>query len=737
MQFLRRFGTPLVTISLLIGLSVLTVVSVGEGLKLFVVRRDEFKLRRRDGSTITLNMPWNPPKIKTDVKAINPAVGGMLNAVEAVASALLGDGTDMAANAQAQASIVTATIIPIAQSVASTALGGGTAQVPAAVADVTSAINQATGVVGGIVSAANSIVASMVAGAVSASNIGILSTSVPLSATKSASGGLSSPFSTNSSQHGLCSTCNSSPSSTALPLNITSAPLLSSMTSQSVLPMAPSCTSMPSCTSCPAAYTETCTVTETWHSTHYAETATLYSFVAAFTVTCTETVSVCPSLSAYLPPANAILPTQPPLIACANGALAKRQEDCTSIQTSVSPTSASPSSSYLADSQTSSHPCPNAGYSCSECPGGWFCPPSQTAPQSAPCGFGWACGACSGGWFCIPNPTASGGAGAVNSVAGLLSSVSVSLTQDVPSTMASFTAQPPSFLSTLPTALATTTGPGTVTCIDGSVVQRPQDCLNGISEATSSLGAFVTSLSPTLSQATNLAGSAVGGAETALNPALANVNSALAQVSGLSGGLLSTIMANLASALGAANTLGSNAQPTAASLVGNAGILLSSVNTLEGNDISQATALANTLAGNVIATGVSVVGNGANNAASAINVLAGNAIPTATAAIGNVVGNLPGLIRDVKEGGNTIGHITTILNGQSTILPIVVTILNGEPTVVPVVNMVVNGASTNLPVLNGASGQSARLVGRARPKQNKLETASYEVWLEEGDGNLA
>ena len=42
--------------------------------------------------------------------------------------------------------------------------------------------------------------------------------------------------------------------------------------------------------SCPAPIITTCTVTETWHSTHYAETATWYSFVANSTVTCTETV---------------------------------------------------------------------------------------------------------------------------------------------------------------------------------------------------------------------------------------------------------------------------------------------------------------------------------------------------------------------------------------------------------------------------------------------------------------
>jgi hypothetical protein len=222
------------------------------------------------------------------VKALNPVEGGVLNAVEAVASALLGDGSDIANNVQAQASTLTATIIPVGTKEASLILGGGSTQVPTALAEATGAINQATGVVGGIFSAANSIVASVVAGAVNASNIGILSTSMSMS--KTASG--QSPSSTSEpqeflSQTGLCTTCNNSSPFTAIPFNITAAPFLSST---SVLPMAQSSTTMPSCLSCPLPVTKTCTVAETWHSTHYAETATYFSFVAAFTVTCTETV---------------------------------------------------------------------------------------------------------------------------------------------------------------------------------------------------------------------------------------------------------------------------------------------------------------------------------------------------------------------------------------------------------------------------------------------------------------
>jgi hypothetical protein len=41
-------------------------------------------------------------------------------------------------------------------------------------------------------------------------------------------------------------------------------------------------------TSCPGPVTKTCTVTETWHSTQYAGTATLFSFMSIVTVTYTE-----------------------------------------------------------------------------------------------------------------------------------------------------------------------------------------------------------------------------------------------------------------------------------------------------------------------------------------------------------------------------------------------------------------------------------------------------------------
>jgi hypothetical protein len=58
MHFLRRFGGSITAISFLVSLSVITVVLMGEGFKIFLVRRDGIKLRKRDGSTITFSLPW-------------------------------------------------------------------------------------------------------------------------------------------------------------------------------------------------------------------------------------------------------------------------------------------------------------------------------------------------------------------------------------------------------------------------------------------------------------------------------------------------------------------------------------------------------------------------------------------------------------------------------------------------------------------------------------------------------
>jgi len=54
----RHFAPHILAIAALLGLSVLSVISFGEGFKILVVRRDGIKLLRRDGSTITFSLPW-------------------------------------------------------------------------------------------------------------------------------------------------------------------------------------------------------------------------------------------------------------------------------------------------------------------------------------------------------------------------------------------------------------------------------------------------------------------------------------------------------------------------------------------------------------------------------------------------------------------------------------------------------------------------------------------------------
>lgn len=118
---------------------------------------------------------------------------------------------------------------------------------------------------------------------------------------------------------------------------------------------------------CPPARTVTCTVTETWHSTNYESTKTLFSFLSVFTVTCTETVRYVPihptprkiqcsiaqphlsdpnilnrskltnqTFSIYSPSSSYLFSqnnstsssSHQSLIACPNGVLARKRDEC-------------------------------------------------------------------------------------------------------------------------------------------------------------------------------------------------------------------------------------------------------------------------------------------------------------------------------------------------------------------------------------------------------------------------
>lgn len=121
------------------------------------------------------------------------------------------------------------------------------------------------------------------------------------------------------------------------------------------------------------------------------------------------------SCSSPTPAANATMPK--PAIACANGDLVKREEDCPLPNYAYNETSSN-------TAPTPTHPCPDHGYTCSECPDGYFCPPQQTPAQSCPCGYGWVCAHCSANYFCIPGPSSEND-NKINSVASLLANATV------------------------------------------------------------------------------------------------------------------------------------------------------------------------------------------------------------------------------------------------------------------------------------------------------------------------
>ena len=196
----------------------------------------------------------------------------LIGDIAAVASAILGGAAQVATAAPAGAAGLDATPLP------SSGLGDGLGDSSSVVREVGGQVQQATSIAAVIIGDATSIVGSILAAATSPSNIGVL----PNSKSNSSMDGngtllsptSSAPMSSNSSQLAF------PPKTTIFALPCPS-PALSSATME--------LTSAPSAPFCPRTITETCTVTETWHSTHYAETATLYSFVANSTVTYTET----------------------------------------------------------------------------------------------------------------------------------------------------------------------------------------------------------------------------------------------------------------------------------------------------------------------------------------------------------------------------------------------------------------------------------------------------------------
>lgn len=212
-------------------------------------------------------------------KDVSPVADSLIGDMAAVASAILGGGGEIASAASVGVAGLGATTLA--------SLGDGTASVSSVLRDVEGQIQQATGLVVGILGDATSVVGSILAAATSPSNIGVLpqvNSNSSMNGTGDASSNQTS--STMGGTQQFCTTCNSSYPAYSLNTTITTVerpqPVIASTTTKLC--------ATPTTPSCPAPITTTCTVTETWHNTHYAETATFYSFLANSTVTCTATV---------------------------------------------------------------------------------------------------------------------------------------------------------------------------------------------------------------------------------------------------------------------------------------------------------------------------------------------------------------------------------------------------------------------------------------------------------------
>lgn len=218
-------------------------------------------------------------------------MGGLLGYASNIASALLDDGSNLANNAQTEGN----TILAIAASRPSSISMAGDSTVSDIMAKVNTEMSDAVQVVGNAVGDATSLLGNAVSAAVlpSSSNVGVLSSVSGIIA--NATAGL--PIATSSEaqeflpQPALCTTCNTSfPTLTAHNITIPPAFLTLLSTSRKA---SSSCSYPATITAtpiCPDKIISTCTITETWHSTHYASTATYFTTVANLTITCTETV---------------------------------------------------------------------------------------------------------------------------------------------------------------------------------------------------------------------------------------------------------------------------------------------------------------------------------------------------------------------------------------------------------------------------------------------------------------
>lgn len=265
--------------------------------------------------------------------------------------------------------------------------------------------------------------------------------------------------------------------------------------------------------------------------------------------------------------------------------------------------------------------------------------------------------------------------------------------------MASFTANLPS-LSPLPSALAAGgSGPGPF---------QP----------------FPTSTGP-LNQVTNSAGDLAGNI-------ISNVNSALGNINGLSGAALSSVMGQLSSVLGA-NFPIANADPTSLGAVtGAAGRVISNgaagTNNPVGGLIPTASAIIAGVSSELLAAGIPVATPGPLFQPTVTPPVINNVLPFLGKAVQEVTKTvIPQPVRSTGKPSdiistptptidepNVISHLTTIIQGTSTVLPVVITILNGKATVVPLVKMIVDGKEKDLPVVGADLSSGVGKVGAVK-----------------------
>ncbi|CAG8981265.1 hypothetical protein HYALB_00003863 [Hymenoscyphus albidus] len=394
MHFSRRFGSPVAAVAVLIGIAVLVVITVGEGLKVFVGKQGHADLNKRDDSIPWFS--WSSDNSLQQRDTSSAFLAERMGAISDVAGTLFDGGVTQAKNVvgggkKAASPQIKEDVSPSVEgNIASSAVAGVDNAVKTASQEVDQIVNAATGIAGSILASASGVsnlaplaeVLATSTGNVAASRPSISlanyleaapppaptsngtpkpsvvnttpmaplagngnstspssvknMTSIPnLMSNNNASvpSGVAMPSNKPSLQNITSPAMNntsgdlkgnsSALSGTAMPTNNIRPPPPQNMTKPqnitsesplkpSMLPLSQNTTApRPANTSCPAPMmmtmtmtttmqpecpapvTETCTVTETWHSTIYAGTVTLFSFMDVFTVTCTTTVSDC------------------------------------------------------------------------------------------------------------------------------------------------------------------------------------------------------------------------------------------------------------------------------------------------------------------------------------------------------------------------------------------------------------------------------------------------------------